>query len=33
MDAAHIAKKLVKIFAQVSISDEILTDQGTNFTS
>ena len=33
VDAEHIAEELVKLFARVGIPKEILTDQGTNFTS
>eukprot|EP00731_Ephydatia_muelleri_P015573 Em0008g1293a len=33
IDAEHIAEELVKIFARVGIPEEILTDQGSNFTS
>ena len=33
IDADQIAKALVKFFSQVGIPEEILTDQGTNFTS
>ena len=31
--ANRIASELVKLFARVGVPDEILTDQGTNFTS
>ena len=33
IDAEHVAEELVKMFARVGIPKEILTDQGTNFTS
>ena len=33
VDAEHIADELIKVFARVGIPEEILTDQGTNFTS
>ena len=33
VDAARIAKELVKIFAWVGIPEEILSDQGPNFMS
>ena len=33
IDAEHIVEELVHIFARVGIPDEILTDQGANFTS
>ena len=33
IDASHVAEELVKLFARVGIPEEILTDQGTNFTS
>ncbi len=33
IDAAHIAEELIKIFARVGMPEEILTDQGSNFTS
>ena len=33
IDAEHVAEELVCIFAQVGLPREILTDQGTNFTS
>ena len=29
----HIAEELVRIFARVGIPEEMLTDQGSNFTS
>ena len=32
-DASHIAKELMGVFARVGIPSEILTDQGSNFTS
>ena len=33
VDAEHVAEELVKIFARVGLPKEILTDQGSNFTS
>ena len=33
IDAETIAEELVKIFSRVGIPEEILTDQGSNFTS
>ena len=33
IDASRIANELVKLFARVGVPEEILTDQGTNFTS
>ena len=33
VDAESVAKELVKMFARVGIPGEILTDQGSNFTS
>ena len=33
IDAEQIAEELIKVFAQVGIPEEILTDQGSNFTS
>ena len=33
VDAASVAEELVKIFSRVGVPKEILTDQGTNFTS
>ena len=33
IDANRIASELVKLFARVGVPEEILTDQGTNFTS
>ena len=33
IDAEHIAEELIKVFARVGIPEEILTDQGSNFTS
>ena len=33
IDAEHVAEELVRIFARVGLPREILTDQGTNFTS
>ena len=32
-DAGHVADELVQIFSRVGIPEEILTDQGPNFTS
>lgn len=32
-DAEHIAEELVTVFSQVGVPREILTDQGSNFTS
>ena len=33
IDAGHIAEELMKLFARVGVPEEILTDQGSNFTS
>ena len=33
IDAASVAEELLKMFTRVGIPEEILTDQGTNFTS
>ena len=33
VDAASVAEELLKIFSRVGVPQEILTDQGTNFTS
>ena len=33
IDAEHIAEELMKLFARVGVPKEILTDQGSNFTS
>ena len=33
IDAEHIAEELVKVFSRVGVPKEILTDQGSNFTS
>lgn len=33
IDAEHVAEEIVKIFSRVGIPKEILTDQGSNFTS
>ena len=33
IDAETIAEELIKVFARVGIPKELLTDQGTNFTS
>ena len=33
IDAEHIEEKLVQVFARVGVPQEILTDQGSNFTS
>ena len=32
-DAEHVAEELVKVFARVGVPQEILMDQGSNFTS
>ena len=32
-DASHIGEELMEMFARVGIPSEILTDQGSNFTS
>ena len=32
-DAEHVAEGLVNLFARIGITQEILTDQGTNFMS
>ena len=32
-DASHIAEELIGVFSRVEIPSEILTDQGSNFTS
>ena len=32
IDAEHVAEEIVKVFARVGIPEEILTDQGSNFT-
>jgi transposase InsO family protein len=32
-EAVHVAEQLWKIFSRVGVSQEILTDQGPNFTS
>ena len=32
-DAIHVAEELIKVFARVGVPEEILTDQGSNFTS
>ena len=32
IDAEHIVEELVKVFARVGVPQEILTDQGSNFT-
>ena len=32
-DAIHVAEELIKVFARVGVPKEILTDQGSNFTS
>ena len=32
-DAGHVAEELLKVFARVGVPKEILTDQGSNFTS
>ena len=33
IDAVHVAEELIKVFARVGVPEEILTDQGSNFTS
>lgn len=33
IDAGTIADKLIQVFARVGIPEEVLTDQGSNFTS
>ena len=33
IDAEHIAEELIKVFSRVGVPREILTDQGSNFTS
>ena len=33
IDAEHVAEELIKVFARVRVPQEILTDQGSNFTS
>ena len=33
IDAEHVAEELVTVFARVGVPQEILTDQGSNFTS
>ena len=33
INAQHVAEELMQVFARVGIPQEILTDQGTNFTS
>ena len=33
VEAERVAEELVTLFAKVGIPEEILTDQGTNFTS
>ena len=33
IDATHVAEELMKVFSQVGIQQEILTDQGANFIS
>ena len=33
IDAEHIAEELVQVFARVGVPQEILMDQGSNFTS
>jgi hypothetical protein len=33
IDAEHVAEELIKVFARVGVPKEILTDQGSNFTS
>ena len=33
IDVEHVAEELIKLFARVGVPQEILTDQGSNFTS
>ena len=33
MDAQHVTEELVKLFSRVGVPSDILTDQGSNFTS
>ena len=33
IDAAQVAEELLQLFARVGVPDEILTDQGSTFTS
>ena len=33
IDVVHVAEELIKVFARVGVPEEILTDQGSNFTS
>ena len=33
VDASSVAEELIKVFSRVGVPREILTDQGTNFTS
>ena len=33
IDAEHIAEELLKVFSRVGVPREVLTDQGSNFTS
>ena len=33
IDAAHVADQLIKVFSRVGVPQEILMDQGSNFTS
>ena len=33
INAEHVVEELLKVFAQVGVPQEILTDQGSNFTS
>ena len=33
IDALHVAEELIKVFSRVGVPQEILTDQGSNFTS
>ena len=33
VDAEHVAEEIVKVFTRVGVPEEILTDQGSNFTS
>ena len=33
IDAEHVAEKLIQVFSRMGVPQEILTDQGSNFTS
>ena len=33
IDAKHVAEQLIMVFSRVGVPREILTDQGSNFTS